>query len=183
MCKLNNEVWKDIKGYEGLYQIPSCGRVKSLSRVSFSGKSLKTKILRLGTHRQGYLGVNLYSQNNKKYFLVHRLVAEMFIFNPDPELFIEVNHKNGIKGNNCVDNLEWVSPSENHRHAYRKGLRSTLFGETQGNSKLTEEQVIKIKMLLKEGTLTQRKIAELFGVYNTTISAINTNKTWSHVKI
>lgn len=114
------ELWKDIKGYEGLYQISSLGRVKSLSRITKDGKHIKEKIRKIAFHSAtGYkfIGLYKYKTENK---LIHRLVAEAFI--PNPLKLSDVNHLNGVKTDNRVENLEWVSRSRNLKHAIEIGL-------------------------------------------------------------
>lgn len=102
------EVWKDIKDYEGLYQISNLGRVKSLKYR----KSNKERILILnGAAKHGYYMVGLCKNHKRKYVTVHRLVAEAFIPNPDNKP--QINHKDENRRNNCVDNLEWVTAKEN----------------------------------------------------------------------
>lgn len=101
------EVWKDIKGYEGLYQVSNFGRVKSLFRYK--------KILKLCKSESGYLCVNLYKNKKMKRITVHRLVAENFINKPT----LEVNHKDGNKENNFISNLEWVTTKENIIHRFK----------------------------------------------------------------
>lgn len=99
-----NEIWKDIKGYEGLYQISNLGRVKSLKTG---------KIRKQCYDKDRYLKIEL-SNKTQKSLKIHRLVAQAFI--PNPLNLPQVNHKDGNKLNNNVNNLEWVSPSENTRH-------------------------------------------------------------------
>lgn len=114
------EVFLDIKGYRGLYQVSNLGNIKSLRRVikckSRSDFKIQEKILTLRLDKDGYLLVNLYNNGSKTY-KVHRLVAESFIANPDNKNII--NHKNGIRNDNKVSNLEWVTISENNIHSYR----------------------------------------------------------------
>ena len=97
------EEWADIEGYEGLYQVSSLGRVKSLS----NDKKRKEKILKAFNNRKGYLKVMLSKNSKRKKYLIHRLVAQAFIDNPDNLPCI--NHKDENKENNCVDNLEWCT--------------------------------------------------------------------------
>lgn len=101
------EVWKDIKGYEGFYQISNLGRVKSLIRKNV----LKEKIIKGGIQKNGYKFVLLYKDKNSKIFRVHRLVAEAFI--PNPNKYKEVNHIDENKTNNNVENLEWCTRKYN----------------------------------------------------------------------
>ncbi|MEK4132027.1 NUMOD4 domain-containing protein [Solibacillus sp. FSL W8-0474] len=108
---LNNEVWKDVAGYENLYMVSDTGRVFSKK----SGVVLKTPL-----DRYGYQKVSLYSNKKYKYTTVHRLVAKAFIPNPDNKE--TVNHKDGNKTNNHVSNLEWATSGENTRHAHKNGL-------------------------------------------------------------
>lgn len=101
------EVWKDIEGYEGRYQISNRGRVKSIA---------KGIVMRTFLCGSGYEEVILSVKRKRKPKLIHRMVAEAFVPNPDCKR--EVNHKDGNKLNNDFTNLEWVTPSENIRHSY-----------------------------------------------------------------
>jgi hypothetical protein len=116
---MEQEIWKDIKGWEGLYQVSNIGRIKSFEKIQYPTERILKQRLRLG-----YLCVVLYSGEvkNKKYYLVHRLVAIAFIPNPENKKW--VNHINGIKADSRVENLEWVTPGENQKHAYDNGLRT-----------------------------------------------------------
>lgn len=115
------EEWKDIKGYEGLYQISNTGNVKSLER-RIDGKKchrkLEEKILKPIETDRGYLRVKLSRDNKVSKVRIHRLVAEAFIEKPE----LEVNHIDGNKKNNCIENLEWVTSKENKQHAKSIGL-------------------------------------------------------------
>lgn len=104
------EIWRDIKDYEGMYQVSNLGRVKCLDRIDSAGRKRYGRILKLWNSR-GYLQVGLSINSKGKKFSVHRLVAQAFIKNPNNKL--EVNHKDEDKTNNRVDNLEWVTSKEN----------------------------------------------------------------------
>ena len=118
------EIWKDIPGYEGMYQVSNLGRVKSLDRIKTNkliGKHfVKEKLMKLRLSSRGYLSVGLTKNGKQVGYRVHRLVAQAFI--PNPENKKEVNHINGVKTDNRVDNLEWCTSSENTIHAMRTGL-------------------------------------------------------------
>ena len=111
------EIWKDIKGYEGRYQISNYGNIKSLKRNGCSGGMIKTE------KRHGYLRVRLWKESTVKNYSIHKLVAISFLPNYDNKPFI--NHKDGNKENNFVGNLEWCSQKENMVHAYENGLIKT----------------------------------------------------------
>lgn len=120
---VNQEIWKDIKDYEGSYQISNLGRVKSLSKTLWNGVGYfesKERILVPGKDKDGYLQVGLYKNKKRKSFKIHRLVGQHFILNEENKP--EINHKDGDKQNNNVNNLEWVTSSENSTHAYKAGL-------------------------------------------------------------
>jgi DNA-binding XRE family transcriptional regulator len=166
------EVYLDIPGYEG-YQVSNYGRVRN----NRTGKILKPYLTR------GYLRVSLYNDLGRKCKLVHRLVAEAFLPNPDNKP--AVNHVNGCKTDTNVCNLEWVSSSENMFHAHSNGLRPKINtqGEKNGFSKLTEVQVRQIKQLLAQGKSTQKTISSQFNISRETISSIKNGRRWKEVII
>lgn len=104
------EVWRDVKGYEGLYQVSDWGRVRR-----------GNKPLHLNTNTYGYKHITLCKNNVPKTALVHTLVADAFIENPQSKP--QINHKDGNKENNTVANLEWVTQEDNNRHAIKTKLR------------------------------------------------------------
>lgn len=119
------EIWKDIKNFEDYYEISNLGRVRRKEGyvnvdecISPSGfRRVKQRILKLDLKKNGYLQVNLHANNKSKQVSVHKLVAIAFIENDDPENKTQVNHKNCNKQDNRVENLEWVTPEENRKHA------------------------------------------------------------------
>lgn len=118
------EIWKDIEGYEGLYQVSNLGRVKSLERYRKNHNKLQKieeKIKKTRQDKQGYLLVDLYKNNKIKTVRVHRLVAKAFIENIDNKE--TVNHIDGNKHNNRIDNLEWCTFKEQNKHLYLNELK------------------------------------------------------------
>ena len=168
------EVWKDVVGYEGFYQVSNFGNVKSLGNKF----SRKERLLKLSFQSKGYLTVVLQKDAKRKMVLVHRLVAEHFIFNIYNKP--QVNHINGIKTNNRVENLEWVSHRENLDHAIHNDL--TLKGEKNKKSKLKDVDVIEIHSLLQKGTTT-KELSETYNVSYSTIDGIRTNRYWKHLNL
>lgn len=186
------EVWEDIKGYEGLYQISNLGRVKCLPKDVVSTKyghvrHYPERIASTYSRNGGYKFVELSKDGKARKYSVHRLVAKHFISNPENKP--QVNHIDGNKANNRVDNLEWVTASENIKHAYENGLKNSPSGDehwsrikrNRVSRKLTESDVREIKKRLASGE-KQKDIAEEFGVFKSTISKINIGETWSWVK-
>lgn len=120
---MTEEIWKDVKGFEKLYQVSNTGLVKSL----ITNNSRRKRVLKQKKTSRGYLSVTLFDNNGKhKYILVHRLVAEAFISNPDN--LPQVNHKDEDKTNNNVDNLEWCTASYNlsYNDGQRKRIKSKM---------------------------------------------------------
>lgn len=109
---LKGEQWRSIQGYDGKYLVSSLGRVKSL-------KGRKPRILHQHMNNNGYLRVALSCNGNVKYYLIHRLVAEAYLHNDDPEVKTTVDHKDRQKTNNCVTNLRYLSLAENIREYFR----------------------------------------------------------------
>jgi hypothetical protein len=108
------ELWKDIKGYEGMYQVSNYGNVRSLDRYDSIGRFKTGTILSEGDNGNGYKNVQLYKDGQGRMYYVHRLVAEAFI--PNPDNLPQVNHMDEDKSNNCVTNLEWCTNEYNSNY-------------------------------------------------------------------
>lgn len=127
---MNYEIWKDIEGYEGLYQVSNKGRIKSVARVLQRKNGVKlplpekilsfTKSKPTKRHPKIRYSVQLWKENEKRLLSVHRVVAKAFI--PNPKNKPQINHIDGDTTNNCIENLEWVTAQENVRHAFENGL-------------------------------------------------------------
>lgn len=134
------EIWKDIKGYEGIYQISNTGKVISLDRIIYTKDNrqyfYKGGLKEYTEDKDGYLRVGLNKENKQKTVGVHRLVAEAFI--PNPDNLPEVNHKDENKKNNCVDNLQWVEQIDNIQY----GTRAQRMAQTQKNNPARSYKVL-----------------------------------------
>lgn len=134
------ETWKDIEGTGGIYEVSNTGKIRSNNYLGHGSQ----KELMLAKDKKGYLRVRIYIGGLRKTIKVHRAVAIAFI--PNPENKPEVNHKDGDKANNCVDNLEWATSSENVKHAYKSGLKENTrewcrrMGSTAGKLALERER-------------------------------------------
>lgn len=170
------EIWKDIKGYEGSYMVSNLGRVKSIPRYRVK----KTVYLKENVLKGGYSYLELCLDSVRKKYLVHRLVAIAFIDNPQNKP--QVNHKNGVKTDNIVSNLEWNTRSENQQHAIDNGLRKPSRGEINGQCKLREEQVIEIIDKTKNNYSTGW-LAKKYNVSPSTISDIKAKRSWKHLHL
>lgn len=133
------EIWKDIKDYEGRYQISSYGRVRSIKRTAnhiHGVRTVNSKLLKLNTSHR-YSNISLSKNSLMSRFTIHRLAASHFI--PNPEDLPQVNHIDGDRRNNHVSNLEWCTASHNQKHSYRIGLKSPInmgkLGSLNYNSK------------------------------------------------
>lgn len=122
------EIWKDITGYEGVYQVSSESRVKSLARTipyrDGRNRPVKEMILNDSVDSIGYPVVALWANNRSRAYRVHRLVMTAFVPNPNNKRC--VNHKNGIKSDNRLENLEWVTYKENNQHAWVNGMNEGI---------------------------------------------------------
>lgn len=137
------EIWKDIEGYEGIYQVSSFGNIRSLDRIDSVNRRIKGKIMKQNTMYTGYKTVRLTKNSITKGYFVHRLVAIAFI--PNPYNLPEVGHKDESRNNNEVDNLEWVTKSKNANMPLR---RKRISQKAKGRI-LSEEHKNKIREALE----------------------------------
>lgn len=170
------EIWKDVVGYEGLYKVSNLGNIKSFH--SSQNRPAAERNVH-PSNAKGYMRIGLYKNKQCKRKYVHRIVAEAFIPNPDNKP--EVNHINGDKTNNKLDNLEWVTASENSYHAVGLGLKYGPKGEQHGASKLTEQNVLEAKILRAEGWMYS-SLSRKYGVTEYAINAAINGKTWKHLQ-
>lgn len=180
-----NEIWITVNGFED-YEISSCGRIRTKARkIRYVHAVTKKEHFRTSTERelktyfskQGYKFVQLYFEKKSVNITIHRLVASNFIDNK--ENLKDVNHIDGNKLNNTVENLEWCTSSYNHEHATKNELKAR--GSEIGMAILNEKCVIAIKKLLKDNYYTHGQIAYFFEVSRATISLIHEGKTWKHL--
>lgn len=172
------EVWKDIAGYEGLYQVSDQGRIKVLPRVFINARGCVSRVKEVikvcPVNHRGYNRAQLTaSDKSKKIYSVHRIVAQHFIVNPNN--LPEVNHKKGIKTDNRVSELEWCDKAYNEKHASDNGLKAR--GNDSPKSILDEVQVRCIKKCLDDGA-RGIDLARYFKVSSATISSIKAGRNW-----
>lgn len=168
------EEWRPIVGYEGLYEVSSYGRVRSLDKYDSMNRFYEGRILKLFADRLGYLRAQLYSNSKRKSFLVHRLVAEAFI--PNPDNLPQVNHIDENPSNDNVDNLEWCSAKYNSNYGTRidrirdirlKNGTYTGLSKEEYRKKLYQEKKDKINERRREYYRENReKICERQKEYN-----------------
>lgn len=171
----NPQIWKDIPGYEGYYKISSDGLVK---RIKPSNRN-RGGILTATFDSKRYLQIKLTVNGNSKTFKVHKLV--MIAFAGDRPAGFQINHKNGIKTDNRIENLEYVSPRQNMYHSYGVLSRQAVIGEASVNAKLTDENVRDIRRAFADGGITYTQLARLYNVSRYTISSVIKRLAWKHV--
>lgn len=156
-----------IKGFESRYEISNFGRVMS------KNKDGKTKILKNYLGTWSYYTIHL----GRKFrsILVHRIVADHFVENPNPEKFTQINHLDGDKTNNKASNLEWCDQSRNTTHAFETGLNSGV-SETHYRAKLTNDDILDIKRMAGVSGMSQSKIAAIYDLNPCHVSRIVNNK-------
>ena len=183
------EIWKDIDGYEGLYQVSNLGRVKGLEREIWIRKRkgharrIKGVMLRQCPDKDGYFTCVLCKNNICINGGVHRIVAKAFVENPKPNEYPIVNHIDCNNQNNRSDNLEWCNNSHNIKHAYRNGRCRDQRGEKHNLAVLTADKVLWIRKnyIERDKEFGGRALARKFGVCYATISSVIKNKIWKHI--
>lgn len=168
------EIWKNITGYEGLYQISNWGRVKRLAGI----KCKKERLLTQHLSTAGYLKVGLYKNAKGKNIKIHRLLAVHFI--PNPYLLPEINHKNCVKTDNSLDNLEWITHRNNALHAIENGIHD-ISGEKHFGAKLTQKTVLEIRNTYHNRKTNIIKFAASYGISRSTLLDIMANRRWKLV--
>ncbi len=168
---MQEEIWKDIEGFDSEYQIGDNGCIKSF-------KNNNPIIRKQKVNKKGYLNICLHNNGVRKYYRPHRLVALAFI--PNPQNKPHINHKNGIKTDNRVENLEWCTPKENIHHAYKTGLIVGKKGEEHSQSKLTNLEVLAIRNI-DYSLITQRRVSKIYNLSNQQLNAIVKRKRWNHI--
>lgn len=180
------EVWRNVTGWEGIYQISNYGNVKSMERffikdvakLGFKQAVLMPEMVRaVGRHKFGYGRASFWLDEKAKHFSVHRLVALEYI--PNINSYKQVGHIDNNPKNNHVSNLVWCTQKQNIQHCVDSGRWH--LGEKNGNSKLNKSQVLEIRKMLSDN-VGVNKIARTFNVTKCPIQSIRDGKTWRHLK-
>jgi len=167
------EVWENIDGYFGRYQCSPCGKIRSVDWRDSRGHLRKGKILKQQKESNGYLQVRFYDAA----FLSHRIIAKAFLPKIDGKDF--VNHKNGIKTDNRLENLEWVTKSENSKHSFLIGTQCNK-GENHPANKLKLQDVITMRESNKNG-VSAYQLSKLYNISYTQAKDIVKKRSWKHV--
>jgi hypothetical protein len=171
------ERWEPIPGYEGLYEVSTNGRVRSYHNFGWQ-KRKNPVILKPHISVYGYPQISLCKDKAVRNVNIHRIVAMVFLPTP-PYSNMQIDHINGIKTDNRVSNLEWVTPRENTMRSLALGLKPT--GERHGMSKLTERDVLDMRFLYKQGGYTHRGLGKMFGVSHCVVGRILRGESWVHI--
>lgn len=171
---MENEAWADVLGYEGVYQVSTLGRVR---RVGGSARARATRVLKDCDNGNGYRYIKLCSNGVPRNHYVHILMAQAFL--PNPENKPQVNHIDGVKSANRIDNLEWATLSENMLHAADMGL-TKVKGEENSMSRYTCVEILEIRRLFAEGH-NQRAIGRRFGMSFANVNRVIHRRLWQHV--
>lgn len=190
---LEGEIWKDVVGYEDGFMVSSFGRIMrkeyTWSKPDDNIPIFQKAEIKKLSEAKGYMSTSFTNLEGRKNIRIHIIVAKAF--HPNPENKTQVNHINGIKSDNRASNLEWSTPSENGKHAYRLGLnhvseyqrKQTSISNSGSNShlsKLSESDITNIRKMKSDG-LKNIEIAKIFKVHRETIGNIIRGNTWRHV--
>lgn len=179
---MREEQWALVDGYKEEYKVSSFGRVESLARDIYykNGRVHKNKgrMLKIQKNPKGYAIVVLSKEGRSKTVTVHRLVARAFIKNHSKKS--QINHKDGDKANNRVENLEWCTGSENMVHAVESKLYTAVKGSRHYNAKLKEEDILYIRKLPSRG-IPYKQIAEMYNVGVKHVQKIISRERWKHI--
>lgn len=174
---MSMEQWKDVVGYEGLYQVSDTGQLKRI--VGYLCKT--ERILKQDTTKKGYKTIQLHAYGCRKTRSIHQLVLETFVGQRPSSVHV-TRHLDGNASNNFIYNLAWGTVKQNTEDAFKHGTRFQPRGSQCGTAKLTENEVLSIKQLLIDKTYTQRKITAMFNVCENSISQIKLGYTWRHIE-
>jgi len=170
-----NEIWKSVKGYEGLYEVSNLGRLKKLSytyKSPFLGKVRVNEKIIKGATKDGYKQALLFKNGDSKFKMIHRLVAIAFLKYDKDRVF--VNHKNLIKNDNRADNLEWSTTQENIIHAHKFGNIVMPKGDNNVNIKISDKDAKYIRE--NKENKTQKELSKQFNISQSLVSKIINNK-------
>lgn len=179
---MEQTTWKQIPNLEGKYLINELGEVKRLEyfRENKIGRYLmKERIHKCWKCYNGYFYLDIKFNNIRYRWLLHRLLATLFI--PNPLNLEQINHINFDRKDNRLENLEWVTRKYNMLHAQLNPTRKMLLGEKASSAKLTNNQIAEIITLYKTGGFTYKGLAEIFYVSDRSIGGIITGKNWNSV--
>jgi len=170
---MDKETWKDISGYEGIYEVSNLGSIKSYKRYAFG------KIMSLKSDKDGYKEVGIRDATGRRsYKRVHRLAAIAFLENPYDHKFI--NHKDNNPSNNNIENLEWCSIEYNNKYRFTHG-NADHKGEKHPRTKLSNSDVIRIAAIGRQETHTEPQIAKLFKTTRSIVNKIRLKVRWLHI--
>ena len=172
-----NEIWKDVAGYEGFYQVSNKGNVRSVARKDSIGRKCGGRMLKLGYDGKGYRQLSLYKNGKAKTKSVHRIVAEAFI--PNPKGFLEINHKDENKSNNEFSNLEWCTREYNINY----GTRTEKVSKKVRAVNIETGEVFtfnSIREAGRKGYVRQHVSKACLGVYNAGGGNLYRNHRWSY---